>query len=118
MSHSGILALGLLKEGFHQCGQFLYAAQSAEGQPFHFVLGLHELPGNLAFDVSPDLLVRIQLRRIRRQVKELEHAVLRLDKSLDQLRLVNRMTIDNQEDWPAGTDQQALEEFRFYLIDF
>ncbi len=50
MSHSGILALGLLKEGFHQCGQFLYAAQSAEGQPFHFVLGLHELPGTTTPD--------------------------------------------------------------------
>ena len=111
MSQSGILTFGLAKERFHQLGQFLDPAQSAEGQPLHFVFGLHQLPGDLALDVRPDLFVRVQLRRVRRQVEQFEPAVLSLDKGLDQLRLVNRMTIDNQEHRLRCPDHQALEEF-------
>ena len=57
MSYIDILALGLAKEGFHQFGQFLGAAQRTECQPLHFVLGLHELPRDLPFDMRPDLLL-------------------------------------------------------------
>lgn len=98
MSDSSILTLRLAKEGFHQFRQFLDSAQSAERQSLHFVLGLHKLPGNLAFDMCPHLFVRVELGRVRRQVEQLEHAALCRDKFLDQLCLVNRMTIDNQED--------------------
>ena len=115
MSDSGILTLGLAKEGFHQFGQFLDSAQRAEGQPLHFVLGLHQLPGNTAFDVGPDLFVRVQMWRVRRQVEQLELAVLGFDEFLDQLRLVNRVTIDNQEDRRRGANHQALEKFPEYF---
>ena len=95
MSHSGILALGLAKEGFHQFWQFLDSAQGAECQPLHLVLGLDALPGHLPFDVTPDLFVGVQMRRVRRQVEQFEPARLGLDKGLDELGLVNRVTIDN-----------------------
>lgn len=47
---------------------------------------------------------------MRRKVKELEHAVLLLDESLDLGRFMNRMPIDNQEHRSLGTYHQALEE--------
>ena len=115
MSHSRILALGLAEEGFHQFGQFLDSAQRAECQPLHFVLGLHQLPGYPALDVRPNLLVGVQLRRVRRQVEQLELAVLGFDKFLDQLRLVNRVTIDNEEDRRCGANHQSLEKFPEHL---
>ena len=67
MSDSGILALRPAKEGLHQIGQFLDPVQSAERQPLHFILSLLELRGNLAFGVGPDLLIRIQMGRVRRR---------------------------------------------------
>lgn len=60
MSHSRVLAFGLAKEGFHQCGQLLDSAQSADGQPFHLVLGLYEAFGDAALHVRPDLLVGLR----------------------------------------------------------
>ena len=84
------------KNGFHQLGQFLDTAQRAESQSLHLVLGLTELPRDLPFDVRPDLLVGIQLRRVRRQREELELAVLGRDEVLDQLGLVDRVAIDDQ----------------------
>lgn len=84
--HRGISALGVVKEGFHQFGQFLDAAQCAGGcQTLHLVDGLDELSRDLSFDVRPDLLVGVELRRVWRQGEELELAVLRRDEVLDQL---------------------------------
>ena len=111
MSDSGILALPVGERGGSLIGQFLDSAQGAECQSLHFVLGLHQLPGYLAFDVRPDLFIRILMGRVRRQVEQFEFAVLGLDKRLDQLRLVDRITIDDQENRLLGADQQALEEF-------
>ena len=41
MSCSGILAFGLTKKGFHQCGQLLNATQCAYHELLHLTLGLH-----------------------------------------------------------------------------
>lgn len=111
MSYRGVSAFGLAKEGFHEFGQFLDPAQRAERQPLHFLLGLDELPRDLAFNVCPNLLVGVQLRRIGRQGEEFELAVLSLDKVLDQLGLVNRVTIDDQKYGLLGAHHQAFEKF-------
>ena len=76
MAGGGLLTLRLAKEGFHQFGQFLDSAQSAERQPLRFVLGLHKLPANLVFDMRPSLFIRVELGRVRWQVEQLQHAVL------------------------------------------
>lgn len=81
MSGHGILTLGLAKEGFHHLLQFLDAAQSAEGQSLHRIPVLHQLPGDLPRDMSPDLLVGIQLRGIRGRVEQFEASLLRFDES-------------------------------------
>jgi hypothetical protein len=70
MSHSGILALGLAKEGLHQLGQFLDATHRADRQPLHLVLGLYQPFRNAALHMRPDLLIGVQVRRIWRQVEE------------------------------------------------
>ena len=103
-SHSYILTFGLSKEGFHQLRKFLNSAQCAEGELFHLVLGLDQLPRDSALDMSPDLLVGVQMRRVRRQVEQLETALLRLDEHLDRLGLVDRVTIDDQKDGRMGSD--------------
>ena len=41
MSCSSILAFGLTKKGFHQCGQLLNATQCAYHELLHLTLGLH-----------------------------------------------------------------------------
>jgi len=79
MSESSVLTLGLAKEGFHELGQFLDSAQSAEGQFLHRIQVLHQLPRNSPLHMSPDLLIGIQLRGIRRQVEQFEASVLSLD---------------------------------------
>lgn len=56
---------------------------------------------NLALDVSPYLLVQVQMWRIRREVEQLELTVKPVHKLLHPPGLVNRMTIHNHEDLPV-----------------
>ena len=70
---------------------------------------------DLPFAPPPNLLVGVQLRRIGRQGEELELAVLSRDKLFDQLGLVDRVTIDNQEHRLLGPDHQALVKLAKYL---
>ena len=109
LSDSGILALGLGKEGFHQGGQFLDPAQSADCRQPHLDFGLHQLTRDLAFDMRPDLFIWIQLRRVRRQIEGF--AVLRNNEFLDQHCLVDRVTINDQEDRSRLANQQAFQKF-------
>lgn len=110
MSHSRILALGLAKERLHQLRQFLDAAQCTESQALHFILRLNQLSRNPAFDVRPNLLVGNEFGRVRWQVEQLEQAILGFDKFLDLFRLVDGMSIDDQNDRSFGTPHQTLEE--------
>ncbi len=59
--------------------QFLYAAQCAESQSPYVVLGHDELAADAPLDICPDLLVRVELGRVRRQQEQLQFAGLALD---------------------------------------
>src|SRR5574343_739339 len=60
--------------------------------------------------MSPDRFIWVQMRRVWRQIEELELTVQALDVALHYLCLVDRMTIDNQKHGLVGIDHQALEE--------
>ncbi len=83
MSHSRVLAFELAKEGFHQRGQLLDSAQSADGRPFHFAFGLHEAFGDAALHVRPNLFVGVQVRPVRRQIEQLQASLLRFHEIQD-----------------------------------
>ena len=65
VSHPSIQALVMPKERSDEVRQFLDAAQRAQSQPFHLVLGLDEPTADTPLDMRPDLFVRVELRRIR-----------------------------------------------------
>jgi len=58
----------------------------------------------------PRLLVRIELRRVRRQEVQFQHAVGGRDVFAHQLRFVNRMTIDTQENGLRRAEHELFEE--------
>ena len=86
------------------------ATQSTECEPLHFLVALDQLARNLPLQMSPKCFVRVQLRRVRRQVEQLELAVQALDVALNHLCLVDRMTVNDQKDELLGIEHQALEE--------
>lgn len=96
-----MLTLGLAKEGLHKRRQLLDAVQRTDRQSLHFVFGLNEAFGDAALHVRPNLLVRIQVRRARRQKAQLQ-SFLRFHEILDQRGLVNRMAVDDEEHWRAA----------------
>lgn len=69
------------------------AAQGTERELLHVGFFLHELLANLAFHVCSHLLVGIEMRRIGRQVEQLEHAVEAVDIITEEFGLVDRMTV-------------------------
>lgn len=66
--------------------------------------------GDAALHVRPDLLVGVQVRRVRQQIEQLQASLPGLHEILDQLGLVNRMAVKHEEDGPLRTDHQATEE--------
>ena len=110
MSYKRALTLWLEKERFDEVRQSLNPAQRTERQPLHFVLVLHEALRDLALHMRPDMFVGIELRRVRRQVEELEPSFQAVDVGANQLGLVNRMPVDDDEDRLVGADHQPLEE--------
>lgn len=78
----------LTEERHDELGQFLNAAQGADGQALHVVLVLHEALGDLALYMRPHLFVWIELGRVGRQVEQLELATQALDVGGDQPGLV------------------------------
>jgi len=105
-----MLAFRLPEEIPNQTGQLLNAAQRADGQPFHLSLVGDQLARHLAFDVRPCLFVRIQMRRVWRQEKQLELAVLFGDEALHRRGLVDGVDIDDEKDGLFGAGQEPLEE--------
>lgn len=79
MLHLSVQTLVMLRERSDQIWQLLDAAQGAESPSLHLVLGLDELAADAMFDVSPDLLVGVELERVRRQEEQLQLAALTLD---------------------------------------
>lgn len=65
-------------------------AQCAQRQALHLVLRLHQLAGHAPLDMRPDLLVGIEVGRVRRQVKKLEFSLLGPNEVLDQFGFVDR----------------------------
>jgi len=60
--------------------------------------------------VCPDVLHRIQLRRIRREVFRLQAALLVADELLRDFAAVAREPIPNQQDVSINVTEQMLEE--------
>ena len=110
MSDSGISTPRAAKEGLHQSRQVWDSAQRAEHQSHHFVLGSNQLLGIQTLEVCSDLIIRIQVGRVRRQVEQLELFILGFDECLDHLRVVNKTTINDQEYWLVSPGRQPLEE--------
>ena len=64
----------------------------------------------VVFDVAPNRLIRIQLRRVRRQEEQLEFAVKTLDILANATSMVNRVIIEDQENRLVSVLYQSLEE--------
>ncbi len=64
----------------------------------------------MVFHMIPDLLVGIQLRRVRQQIEEPQLAVRRCRVGANWPRLVNRMAVHNQENRPGGVVHQLLQK--------
>ncbi len=98
------------KERSNQVRQLLDAAQGAQSQPFHFVLGFDELAADAPFDMRPDLLVRVELGRIRRQDEQLKLAALAFDVLPHQGGLVDGVAVDHHEHRKSRAHHQSLQE--------
>lgn len=66
--------------------------------------------GDISLDVLPDLLVGVELRRVRRQVDAFEAALDGLDVGLDGLGLVDAVAIHDQDDGLLGLQHELLQE--------
>ena len=110
LSHPSVQALVMSKERSEQVRQLLDATQGAQGQPFHLVFGFDELAADAPFDMRPDLLVRVELGRVRRQEEQLQLARLALDVLPHQGGLVNGVTIEHHEHLMGRAQNQALQE--------
>jgi hypothetical protein len=97
-SHRNILALRLPEKTLYHGGQLLNAAQSAQCQALHVVFVDDKLARHFAFDVRPDLLIRIQVRRVRWQKEQFQLTLLVGDKALHCRRLMDGMPVDDQKD--------------------
>jgi hypothetical protein len=120
--------------------QSLKAAQPAAQMLFQVVVSFDEGAADaVVFDVIPNVLVRIQFRRVRRQVEEPQLSLRRGRVSTNGPRFVNRMAVHNQEDrsgvhilsrmWIAGRRLRGISDshpsapglasgFRFYSARF
>jgi len=98
------------KERSDQVRQLLDSAQGAQSQPLHLVLGLDELAADASLDKRPDLLVGVELGRVRRQEKQLQLTALAFDVLLHHGGLVHRMSIDHHEHRIRCAHHQALQE--------
>jgi hypothetical protein len=99
------------KERSDQIRQLLDAAQGAESQSRHLVLGLDELAADAEpLDMSPDLLVGVELGRVRRQKKQLKLVGLALDVLPHPCGLLHGVTIDHDEHQIRSTGRQAPQE--------
>ena len=85
------------KERSNQVRQLLDAAQGAQSQPLHLVLGFDELAADAPLDMRPDLLVRVELGRIRRQEEHLELAIIVFDVLPQQGGFVHGVAIGHYE---------------------
>lgn len=77
-----------MKESTHEVGKFLQMAQSTNEHPRQLDLVLRNPLGHTPLDVVPNLFVRIELRRLRRQEKQFQPAFLCGNEIPHQLRLV------------------------------
>lgn len=66
--------------------------------------------GDISLDVLPDLLVGVELGRVRRQVDEFEAALGGLDVGLDGLGLVDAVAVHDQDDGLLGLQHELLQE--------
>jgi len=98
------------KERSHQIRQLLDAPQGAKSQSLHLVLGFDELAADAPLDMRPDLLVGVELGRIRRQEEQLKLAALALDVLPHQGGLVYGVAIDHHEHRIRRPHHQALQE--------
>ena len=64
----------------------------------------------MVFDIAPNRLVRIQLRRVRRQEEQPELAVETLNIVSNPTSMMNRVVIEDQENRLVNVLHQSLEE--------
>lgn len=60
--------------------------------------------------MSADLLVKIQGCRLGKRVEQLRHPLLLLNKLLDDLGIVNRMIVKNEENGLPHARHESLEK--------
>lgn len=64
----------------------------------------------MILNVVPDQLIGIQLRRIRRKAKNLQFSGVECDTFLNRAGLVNRMTVEDENDRTLGSLHQPMDE--------
>jgi cytochrome c553 len=74
------------------------------------LVGDHHAANSISLEVLPDEFIWISVGRIGRKIKQPQSAVQALDKSSGLLGNVGGPAINNQEDWPLGTSNQALQK--------
>lgn len=88
----------MTKEGCNGMGHRLQSGERfLDGQTKVELVGDGVL-GDIRLDVLPDLLVGIELGRVRRQVDEFEAALGGLDVGLDGLGLMDAVAVHDQDD--------------------
>ncbi len=98
------------EERFHRRRQFLQSTKLSDSQSFHLIGAEYLLLANpMVFDVIPNLLGRIEFRRIRGQCVDFQLALKRIDAFLNDLGAVCRMSIPNQKNRRFPTMHKSLE---------
>lgn len=110
-----------MKESRDNIRSFLKLSQSAEDCRAHFVARFgqrRQRLTNLAIDMCPRQFIGIELRRIRRQVRQFDLVAIRFHELVRYLRFMGRMRIDNQKDLAVHSLDQPFEKIPEYrLID-
>jgi len=106
-----ILAVRMAEKTGDYTGQCAQSLQCAK----HFLLQVHLVDDGLLcharLDVAPHLLIRIEMRGVRRQDEQLQPSCLRLDELAHDARLVRAVPVDDEEHRAvAVVVQQALAE--------
>jgi len=67
----------------------------------------------MLFPVRPDVLDRIEFRRIGGQVVDFDHAVLGVDIFRDEFAAVSREPVPHNQQWIGDMASQADQEIRY-----
>src|SRR5579862_4641278 len=111
--------LRLLPEGADQCLATLHRAQSATGVMLELgeILSA-EVGHRMRLQVCPDVLNRIELRGVRRQVLECDRSALGLNVLANEAGAVSLQTIpDDQELLPNGLRERFEELHHLRRLD-